>query len=192
MPMGVYPRTELHRAICSRGGKANAENVRGKRKQDRWEDRTCPTCGKIFTERIVVEKTYCCRGCSDNSPVIRKRRSEALRARIPPHTGHKHSEESKHKMSLAKLGKRISIATEFVKQGVSWKGNRNEYSELHYLVRKMWGSPNKCEHCGIENVRIDWASINHTYTMDREDWIPLCVRCHIRMDKRNKRKRDTQ
>jgi len=81
----------------------------------------------------------------------------------------------------------------------TWKNRRNskiahgkaipQYSQVHWQMQKKYGKPTICEKCGFthDNTRrFHWANLSGEYTLDRSDWLRLCVSCHKRMD--NKRK----
>ena len=55
------------------------------------------------------------------------------------------------------------------------------YGGKHNWVRTNFADPGSCETCGSQRY-LDWASIEHTYTQNREDWLRLCRRCHQRLD----------
>jgi hypothetical protein len=91
------------------------------------------------------------------------------------------------------LGKKLSIATKLkISAGRQadkhwlWKGDNAKPNTIHKWVRKHFGKPNKCEHCGgiFEGKKIQWASKKHKYIRIRSEWLRLCVRCHIKYDKR--------
>jgi len=66
-----------------------------------------------------------------------------------------------------------------------WKGDAVGYSGLHKWVRKKFGQPKKCEHCGENNLKgqkIHWANKSGDYSRDRKDWVRLCVKCHCLFD----------
>lgn len=66
-----------------------------------------------------------------------------------------------------------------------WKGESVSYSNLHRWVYRHKGRPQRCEKCGtIEKRMYHWANISKKYTRDLNDWIRLCVPCHILMDKK--------
>lgn len=62
--------------------------------------------------------------------------------------------------------------------------NKQEYRILHGYICQISGMPQKCEHCQSTTKKCEWASINHTYTMDPKDWIRLCHACHMRFDRK--------
>jgi DNA-directed RNA polymerase subunit RPC12/RpoP len=64
-----------------------------------------------------------------------------------------------------------------------WKGDEATYSSIHDWIRKKKGKAGnyKCVHCG-KQAR-DWANIDHVYSRDLDDYIPLCRKCHIKFDK---------
>ena len=51
------------------------------------------------------------------------------------------------------------------------------YTAIHCRMLRDYPKTGKCEHCGFDGPT-DYASINHTYTLDRKDWLE-----HIEMDK---------
>lgn len=78
-----------------------------------------------------------------------------------------------------------------IKHG-NFKGDNAGNDAKHKWIQKLFGKANKCENkdCINKNPkRFDWASINHTYTRNREDWLMLCVPCHRKMDYGNYCKR---
>lgn len=116
--------------------------------------------------------------------------------------GKQHSDATKLKMRNAKLGKRLSVSTEFQK-GVSsntqtrlaavvkgsshWKWTDTpSYSAIHQWIVRWYGKPMQCEHCGIveqKTRRMHWANVSGEYKRDISDWKRLCVVCHARLDK---------
>ena len=73
----------------------------------------------------------------------------------------------------------------FAKTNHNWKGDKVGYYGLHNWVRRQLGSPNKCEHCGVDNLRprqYHWANKSRTYLRDVNDWLRLCVKCHKAYD----------
>lgn len=63
-----------------------------------------------------------------------------------------------------------------------WLGEKVGYMGYHLWVKNTYGKANKCEMCGIKNSKYNWASINHNYTRDINDWKQLCVKCHAKFD----------
>lgn len=67
----------------------------------------------------------------------------------------------------------------------NWVGDKVSYSSLHAWVRQHKGTPQKCEHCGTTKLRkYEWASIDHKYLRDLDNWVRLCTKCHRQMDKK--------
>ena len=115
-----------------------------------------------------------------------------------------HTEEAKAKMRLAKLGKRLSPATEFKKgqknpyeekrianlargeRNNKWKGDKVGYNALHNWVNRKLGKPKECINCGFisDNGRqFHWANVSGEYKRDLSDWERLCVSCHFKKDR---------
>jgi hypothetical protein len=83
-----------------------------------------------------------------------------------------------------KKGQHLSPDTEFKKGRAphNFKGDDVGYHALHTWIRRKYGLPLKCEHCG-GNSHMEWANRSHEYTRNRDDWIALCKRCHIKYDR---------
>lgn len=81
-------------------------------------------------------------------------------------------------------GQRISPGTEFKKGQIpsNFKGDAVGYASLHAWIRRHFGNPRQCEHCG-SSQKVEWANVSLEYLRKIEDWIPLCFRCHRRFDK---------
>ncbi len=111
----------------------------------------------------------------------------------------RHSEETRHKIALAVLGRKDSDETRQKKReaalragnepqhptGVAssrWKGDAVGYGALHRWVRQQRGRPTHCEICGTTERRLSWANKDHTYRRVAEDYIALCMPCHIKYD----------
>ena len=70
------------------------------------------------------------------------------------------------------------------KNGI-WKGDNVSYSGLHYWVSYHLGKPDTCEFCGqngLSGKQIHWANKSGDYLRDLNDWLRLCVSCHIKYD----------
>lgn len=67
----------------------------------------------------------------------------------------------------------------------NWKGEEVGYRGIHHWIKKIMGSPKKCEHCLKEKTTpksIQWANKSHQYKRELTDWISLCARCHAKYD----------
>lgn len=64
-----------------------------------------------------------------------------------------------------------------------WKGDNVGYCALHKWVSKELGKPAVCEYCGTTTAKkFEWASKNHEYKRNLEDWVRLCTKCHKSYD----------
>ena len=93
------------------------------------------------------------------------------------------SKKHKEKISLSNKGKRTGIKNH------AWKGLSVSYRSLHLWIHYHKGHPGTCEHCKKTNLKaqqIHWASLSGEYKRDLNDWIRLCVKCHISHDKNRK------
>lgn len=59
-------------------------------------------------------------------------------------------------------------------------GEKSVASKHIWARRHLVKSP-ACQDCGREGY-CEWASIGHSYTQDRTDWLWLCRSCHLKMD----------
>lgn len=64
----------------------------------------------------------------------------------------------------------------------NFKDNDVGYDALHDWVNRYKGKACKCEECGENTGRIEWANKSHEYKRDLSDWISLCKKCHVRYD----------
>ncbi len=108
-----------------------------------------------------------------------ERKGRFLGKRYDP-TGHKVSEKTKRKISKA------NSKPAPWKKGINnghWMGDRVGYSGIHKWVAYWRGKPKECELCKTNEVqRFDWASINHKYKRNLNDWLRLCPKCHKSYD----------
>lgn len=85
--------------------------------------------------------------------------------------------ETRNKMSIAKLGK-------IGEESNPWKGDSASYSAIHRWLRRHYGNPKKCAHCGKTDGRLGWANKDHKYKRNIEEYIGLCASCHKIYDNR--------
>ena len=70
--------------------------------------------------------------------------------------------------------------------GGNWRGDKIGKTGVHQWVRRVRGTPNRCEICGTTELKLyDWANKNHTYKRIAEDYIRLCRSCHRKYDMKN-------
>lgn len=65
-----------------------------------------------------------------------------------------------------------------------WKGDSVGYTALHEWVRKTKKRTRNCQQCNRQNIWTDMANISGQYKREISDWIELCRKCHIRMDRK--------
>lgn len=147
-----------------------------------------PNLGKHLSEEHKRKLSIALKGKNTWSKGIKF--TEEAKKKIREHSARfwlgKHlSKETRKKISEARLGKSTGL---FEEKATYWKGNKIKYSGLHKWVYRKLGKPNKCVHCGKEELnskRINWANIDHKYCRVVEDWIRLCTKCHKKYDKVN-------
>lgn len=64
----------------------------------------------------------------------------------------------------------------------SWKGERVSYGQLHRWIGIKKGKAEICSQCGSNNT-VCWANIDNEYSRNLEDYIELCITCHMKHDK---------
>jgi hypothetical protein len=92
--------------------------------------------------------------------------------------GHKHSEETKIKISKSKKGKASG------KNHWNWKERNYGYRAVHYWVESHKGKAKICSICGKTEGRINWANVDHKYKRKLKDYLSMCVSCHQKYDKK--------
>ena len=67
----------------------------------------------------------------------------------------------------------------------NWKGDKVGMVALHDWVKRHLGYPDTCEYCGKSGLSgndIHWANKSREYKRDLDDWVRLCVYCHLKYD----------
>jgi len=105
--------------------------------------------------------------------------------------GFKHSIKTKELISQNRRGKNTGKRPQSLinkisgKNNYAWKGDKASYFAIHAKIQRQKGKAKKCEHCGTEKGKIEWANKDHEYSRNPEDYISLCVRCHRKYDVEN-------
>jgi len=70
-----------------------------------------------------------------------------------------------------------------------WIGDNIGYYGVHDWIKKHYGTPSKCEICGLDDVNrvYHWANLSGNYLRDRNDFKRMCVSCHRKYDYNRKR-----
>lgn len=124
-----------------------------------------------------------------------------------PRRGKKHSEETKQRIRLKKLGTILSDETKRKisdshkgEKAYQWKGGTSEYRRENYIPHKYraWRKgvferdSYTCQHCFVSGVVLnahhikEWAKFpQHCYDLD--NGITLCYSCHRKVHKRPKK-----
>jgi hypothetical protein len=65
-----------------------------------------------------------------------------------------------------------------------WKGEKAGYGAIHMWALTHFVRPPACEHCGrTDALKYEWAQkAENPLSRQREDWLNLCVPCHIKYD----------
>jgi len=94
------------------------------------------------------------------------------------------SPEHRAKLSKAKQGQPLTAEhRENISQGLARRipWDKKSVASKHIWARRYLVKAPGCEHCGGSD-RMEWASINHVYTKNRDEWKWLCRACHRKMD----------
>lgn len=125
----------------------------------------CQTCSQPFKTWPCRVGKYCSHACSAagtlNSPFI------------PNHPDYVPSEARKRQ------GQKMR---QYVGEKCwNWKGDYSmSKRQKHFRIQKLKGKPKVCEHCGEKAS--EWANKDHKYSLNPEDYIGLCRRCHTIYD----------
>lgn len=176
MPMGVYK----HRPLSEETKRKLSENHKGinhwnfgrKYSLEMREKLSQAHKGKKLTEAHKKKISDSNKG----HVCLTETRMKIGKSNAISQTGKKLSEETKRKLSVA-------FSRE---KNPSWKGSDVGYYGLHLWISKLLGKPQKCEHCGKDNLtgkQINWANKSGKYLRDKSDWLRLCVKCHREYDK---------
>lgn len=71
-----------------------------------------------------------------------------------------------------------------------WKGSSASYTSKHQFLKRNYGNPKNCDHCGVEGKKeeggrwsVHFALIKgRSYSHNRSDYLGLCRTCHGRYD----------
>lgn len=157
----------------------------------------CEVCGTTFyvVRSSIKKRKYCsqkCYGISEKGKPMHENTKRALEKIIPWNKGLKASEDNRvlKNIEAAHKGWRKKSPVPWNK-GKRWgksawirRYDNNRYRNIHKKIYKLFGSPNTCQQCGVkgDNRKIHWANASSRYTLERNDWLRLCVSCHIRHD----------
>lgn len=54
---------------------------------------------------------------------------------------------------------------------------------IHTWIKGIKGKPSKCEHCETTKAKMyHWANKDHKYNKNPDDYMRLCVSCHLKYD----------
>jgi hypothetical protein len=83
-----------------------------------------------------------------------------------------------------KLSEKVkSIIKKDNEKNGQWKSDKASPCSKHAWLRRRFGNPRKCEHCGTTTAkRYEWSCKNHIYTRNRNDYQGLCQSCHKKFD----------
>lgn len=92
-----------------------------------------------------------------------------------------------HNKKTIKDDKRLIPMAKFKEKNPTWTGDNATYWAIHRRIIRKFGkaSEHGCKLCNSKE-HIDWANVDHKYTMELKKWIPLCKKCHRKYDKEKK------
>lgn len=138
--------------------------------------KNCIICANVFEHWPYQLDAKC---CSLICYQAYKKTDEYRTLLSQKHLGKVLSEETKQKISDVQKGKRTG------EENNMWKGDDVKYRSLHEWIRRVKGTPDTCEHCGVKTntgKRLVWANKSHNYLRDVDDWMRLCYPCHRKYD----------
>jgi hypothetical protein len=135
----------------------------------------CKKCGKLFVKKHKNrDEKYCSKECWSIRGTHHEMKCIGCGKVGLVRSTHKFcSRECAHKQ-------RGELAQNF-------KGEAADYSAIHKWIRANYGKPEKCLYCKTQGKRMHWANIDHKYTRNINDWIPLCAQCHSWFDNGNEK-----
>lgn len=100
-------------------------------------------------------------------------------------------EESKHRKVFCSVVCKQECFKEFSfkkghgkgELGYQWKGDDATYFSKHTWVAKQKGKASMCEHCHESGKKYQWSNIDHKYSRKLEDYVSLCISCHLKYDR---------
>lgn len=117
------------------------------------------------------------------------RRTEFKKGLTPWNKGLSQSAETKEKIRLTKLKNNNSYKRLVGELNPMWKGDEISYRQKHRRIRNILGCPIVCTNCKVyisftkhKHPNIEWANISGEYSLDLDDWVALCTKCHARFD----------
>lgn len=173
-------------------------------------EKKCVQCGITYPKPIWISKAnwklrkYCSTKCQSEFWVGKPGRKLGHKVGTSWNKGiktdlipwNKGKGEYAKKLGFGKwmIGKKLSLETRRkigeahkAEKHWNWKGGKAKYGAIHMWINRQLGKPDKCEHCskkGLKGRAIHWANINHKYRRNLNDWIRLCMKCHIAYDKK--------
>ena len=144
---------------------AGTEKTRFKKGQVAWNRQncvaSCSLCKKTYntTESLIKTRKFCSKKC---------------------YTKYQQQNPNDGTYKNGHLGLREE------KNG-NWKGKHITYLHLHEWINAKRGKANKCEFCGKNEGRFEWANKSHEYKRTFNDWISLCGKCHSKYDNRGEK-----
>ena len=134
----------------------------------------CLTCDKeIYVKRCLIKrKKYCSRSCLGQN-------TDLARGLVEKNTS---AWNKGKKLHYDVWNKGLKGYGKGEKNGM-WKGDKVGYSGLHKWVISRLGKAVKCEECGENKKRVEWANKSHEYRRVLEDWRQLCCSCHYAYDR---------
>lgn len=111
-----------------------------------------------------------------------KTNGQFIKGSTPWNKGKKMTDSCREANRNGHLGKKTG------KDNPNWKDDKVGYHALHDWVERYLGKPDTCEYCGksgLSGKNIHWANKSHKYKRKLNDWIRLCVNCHLKYDNNN-------
>lgn len=151
--------------------------------------RNCNYCKNPYTRRPSVVGKFCSNVCKGKGNLEQQKN---LTYRIPKGNVPHNKGNGRADFVCPNCGKINSFLISQVKKGFCDKKCFDEfqttdepktYGGIHNWVKRKFGTPSKCEHCGTdESKKFEWANVSGRYMLVRNDWARLCCKCHRRYD----------
>jgi hypothetical protein len=90
------------------------------------------------------------------------------------------------KTYICMQAKKLGLTSRSSYRPYAEKEGANPYFKFHYRVRKLKGSPHKCEACGTDSLTefYEWANLTGDFE-NPDDYKRMCRKCHRKHDKKD-------
>lgn len=89
--------------------------------------------------------------------------------------------EKYYQLNEHKKRERVYCSLECYHKDSRKPDNELGYSAIHIRIKNTYGKADVCEECGSTKT-VEWANLDHNYTLERSKWRKMCRKCHFQYD----------